>query len=269
MDKISLVERITIMGKMRKHIIEQLRVLEEERNIKILYAVESGSRAWGFASENSDWDVRFVYVHSLDWYLQIGEKKDNIEQMLPNDLDLSGWDLRKSLNLLRKSNPSLLEWLDSPIIYIENKTAISELRALAATCFNSKSVMYHYLNMARNTYKSYLGHDMVKIKKYFYAFRPLFACRWIEKHGTMPPVLFEKMLAEFNDPIIRPMIDNLLIEKKAAQEIGERPRNQILNDFITNEIDYFDNYLKTVKVDKTQNLEMLNVFFRKVVKGEY
>lgn len=251
---------------MRKHIIEQLEKLEKERDITILYAVESGSRAWGFASENSDWDVRFVYIHNIDWYLQINPGKDNIQQMLPNDLDLSGWDLRKALGLFAKSNPPLMEWLDSPIVYINKETVMKEWRKLIETYFNPKRVMYHYLSMAKNNYKTYLERDEVRIKKYFYALRPLFACRWVEKHGTMPPILFENMMGEFDNIQIKAIIDQLLIEKRAAQELGKRPKIQLLNDFITNEIAYFDEYLKTVKVDKTHNWEDLNVFFRKVVK---
>src|SRR6476620_8167174 len=95
----------------------ELQRLEAKHNIKVLYAVESGSRAWGFASKNSDWDVRFIYIHPLDWYLAIEEKKDNIEVILPNDIDMAGWELRKALLLFRKSNPPLLEWLRSPVIY--------------------------------------------------------------------------------------------------------------------------------------------------------
>jgi predicted nucleotidyltransferase len=251
---------------MRKHIIEQLRKLEATRNIKILYAVESGSRAWGFASENSDWDIRFLYVHPIDWYLQIGEKKDNIQLMWPNELDLSGWDLRKALGLFRKSNPSLMEWLQSPIIYIENEAVISEWKELTGIYFNPKNMMYHYLNIARNTYKKYLNQEHLKLKKYFYAIRPLLACRWIETHGTMPPVLFDKMLETFDNKDIRAIIDELVIDKKAGNELVERSRILLLNDFITTEIAYFDRLLKNFDVNKKQDSEDLNIFFRKILK---
>ena len=204
---------------MRQHIIEQLRALEKSRNIKILYAIESGSRAWGFASENSDWDVRFIYVHTLDWYLQIGNQKDTIEEMLPNDLDLSGWELRKALGLFRKSNPSLLEWLNSPIVYIENKEVMNEWRQLIPQFFNPKNISYHYLNIAKNTYNTYLERDKIKLKKYFYALRPLAACRWIKDNGTMPPVLFSKMLDSFDASTIRLIVDQLLVEKKISKRV--------------------------------------------------
>jgi len=115
---------------MKKQIEIALRKIEEENEIKILLAVESGSRAWGFASTDSDWDVRFIYVHKPSWYLSIDDKKDNIEQMLPGELDVAGWELRKTLKLFRKSNPPLLEWLLSPIIYIEQYSTAKKLRGL-------------------------------------------------------------------------------------------------------------------------------------------
>lgn len=253
---------------MSQHIIEQLRILEKNRQIKVLYAIESGSRAWGFASENSDWDVRFIYVHTLDWYLQIGNRKDTIEEMLPNDLDLSGWELRKALSLFRKSNPSLLEWLNSPIVYIENEVIMNEWRTLVPPFFNAKNIMYHYVNIARNTYNNYLKHDKVALKKYFYALRPLACCRWIKEHGTMPPVLFAEMLDSFDVTTIRPIVDQLLIDKKSAKELDKRPQITVLNEYIVNEIEYYSEFLQDFQVEKNREVEILNDFFRKVVKHQ-
>ena len=172
----------------------------------------------------------------------------------------------KALGLFRKSNPSLMEWLQSPMVYIENKAVISEWQELAETYFNPKNVMYHYLNIARNTTKNYLGGEHLKLKKYFYAVRPLLACRWIEAYGTMPPVLFEEMLKRFDNLEIRAIIDKLVIDKKAGNELEMRPKIPLLNDFITNEIAYFDNLLKDFEVNKKRDSEDLNVFFRKVLR---
>jgi len=116
---------------MEKQIRKELIKIEEKKNIRILYAVESGSRAWGFASTDSDWDVRFLYIHDQDWYLSIDDKEDNYEKILPNNIDLSGWELRKTLKLFRKSNPPLLEWLRSPIIYLEKYSTANQLRELS------------------------------------------------------------------------------------------------------------------------------------------
>ncbi len=107
----------TIPATIRTAIGEALAQAEQRYDVKVLLAVESGSRAWGFASPDSDWDVRFIYVHRPEWYLGIDEKRDVIEEMLPLDIDLAGWDLRKALRLFRKSNPPLLEWLRSPLNY--------------------------------------------------------------------------------------------------------------------------------------------------------
>ncbi len=105
----------------------QLKKIEREHKVKILYAIESGSRVWGFASQDSDFDVRFIYVHHKDWYLSIESKRDVIEMPLEGDLDINGWDLTKALGLFRKSNPPLYEWLQSPIVYLKPHTSILNL----------------------------------------------------------------------------------------------------------------------------------------------
>ena len=153
---------------MTEEIQKELLRLEHQHEIKILYAVESGSRAWGFASTDSDWDVRYIYVHNLDWYLKIDDQRDNLEEMLPNDLDFAGWELKKALRLFRKSNPALLEWLRSPIVYLQQHSMADKLRDLTKEYFNPKSCLHHYLHMAEGNFKVYLEKDMVKVKKYFY-----------------------------------------------------------------------------------------------------
>jgi predicted nucleotidyltransferase len=175
---------------------DELTKLEKERNIKILYAVESGSRAWGFESKDSDWDVRFIYVHDYDWYLSVNDKKDNIEAILPNDIDLSGWELKKALLLFRKSNPPLFEWLRSPIVYKEEFTTAKELRKAVEVYFNPKSCLYHYLHMARGNYETYFKEDNARLKKYFYVLRPILACCWIERTHEMAPMEFDILLDE-------------------------------------------------------------------------
>ena len=133
---------------LKDEILKELSILELERDIKILYAVESGSRAWGFASADSDWDVRFIYVHRLNWYLQIDDRRDTIDRITPDKIDLGGWDLRKALVLFRKSNPPFLEWLYSPLVYADKFSVAINLRKLVSTHFSPKSCIHHYLNMA-------------------------------------------------------------------------------------------------------------------------
>ena len=97
---------------MKDRIIEELKKIEEKENIQIIYAVESGSRAWGFAGTDSDYDVRFIYVHNLDYYLKLEDTRDVLEYPINDLLDISGWDISKTLKLAHSSNPSLYEWFN-------------------------------------------------------------------------------------------------------------------------------------------------------------
>ena len=112
---------------MRKSIIESIQSIEKDEHVVAFYVCESGSRAWGFPSSDSDYDVRFLYMHPVDWYLSIEPKRDVIEKPIDNQLDINGWVLKKALSLFRKSNPPLLEWLGSPIIYQEKFTIVSQM----------------------------------------------------------------------------------------------------------------------------------------------
>ncbi|MCA1963199.1 MAG: nucleotidyltransferase domain-containing protein, partial [Prosthecobacter sp.] len=122
--------------------------LEAERNVRVLYACESGSRAWGFASHDSDYDVRFLYVHQSDWYLSVEDRRDVIEEPLNDELDISGWELRKALRLLRKSNPPLLEWLKSPVVYQREAVFARESGELSKRFHSPRRCFSHYLHMA-------------------------------------------------------------------------------------------------------------------------
>ena len=123
---------------MQDLILSELNRIEQDYHVQILFACESGSRAWGFPSSDSDYDVRFVYIRPTDWYLAIDveRKRDVIELPIDDSLDISGWDLRKALQLYYKSNPPLLEWLGSPIIYQEKYTVAQQLRNLAPEFYN-------------------------------------------------------------------------------------------------------------------------------------
>src|SRR5690606_13894549 len=116
----------------REEIMRRIRDAEQEHGVRVLYAVESGSRAWGFASPNSDYDVRFIYVHPHDWYLSVDleDKRDVIEYEIVDDIDINGWDLRKALKLFWKSNPSFVEWMQSPIVYVDDRTFSEGVRSL-------------------------------------------------------------------------------------------------------------------------------------------
>lgn len=243
---------------MKEEIKIQLQKVERNNDIKILYAVESGSRAWGFASTDSDWDVRYIYIHRPEWYLSIDDKKDSLEEMLPHDIDLSGWEIRKALKLFRKSNPPLMEWLRSPLLYLENRNFAASLRNLSNEYFNPKNCLHHYLHMAEGNFREYLQKDLVRTKKYFYVLRPILACEWIESTNTMAPmefeILFDKLIKDEN---LKKEITTLLNRKKSGEELSEEPKIQILNDFLENRITYYQNLVKSF--DKTVSPDTLNL----------
>lgn len=216
---------------MRRRILKELRKIEEKENVKIIMAIESGSRAWGFASPDSDYDVRFIYVRQKKEYLKLEGIRDVIEWQLDEILDINGWDIKKVLQLLQKSNPTVFEWCASPIVYIEREE-FSWLKELLPDYFSVKKSLFHYWHMAETNYREYLKGDEVRVKKYFYVLRPLMAAKWILDKKTSPPMLFDELVeAELEDEL-RPELSRLLEMKKALPEMGMAPKIQIMNDYI-------------------------------------
>ncbi|MBN1345209.1 MAG: nucleotidyltransferase domain-containing protein [Phycisphaerae bacterium] len=198
--------------------------IERQEHVRILYACESGSRAWGFASNDSDYDVRFIYLRPTEWYLTIRNPSDVIEPPIDGDLDLAGWDLPKALELFRKSNPPLLEWLQSPIVYRDHSGLAERLRALMPDYYSPISCMYHYLHMAQGNYREYLQGDQVWLKKYFYVLRPVLACLWIERGLGVAPTEFAALLDRLIDEApLKRAIRRLLDDKTAGRELDQGP----------------------------------------------
>ncbi len=216
---------------MEQIIRQKLNEIEESQNVTILLAVESGSRAWGFASPDSDYDVRFLYVRPKAEYLRLDRGRDVIEYMLDDVLDINGWDFDKTLRLLHSSNPTLFEWMSSPIVYREHPFA-QKLRAISGDYFLARPGLHHYMNMAEGNYREYLRGEMVRVKKYFYVLRPLLACRHILTHGTPPPMRFEELLRAQMDADVLPFVEELLERKKRTPELGEGERIGAINDYI-------------------------------------
>jgi hypothetical protein len=250
---------------MRSEILKELSNIQNQYDIEVLYAIESGSRAWGFESQNSDYDVRYIYIHKSEWYLSIDDKKDSHETILPNDIDLAGWELRKTLKLFRKSNPPLLEWLDSDIVYLDKFDFANQLRKLANEFFNPKSCIYHYLHMAKGNYGEYLRKDKVKLKKYFYVLRPILACDWISKNNTPSPIKFQTLLdSQIESKQIKIVVEDLLKQKKSSMEMDEGDRIPILNDFIQEKLDYYNKYVLDIDFSIKPNTSKLDNLFRKM-----
>ena len=251
---------------MIEKIKKELARIEKESDIKILLAVESGSRAWGFASTDSDWDVRYIYVHRLDWYLKIDDLKDSQEEMLPNDLDFSGWELKKALKLFRKSNPPMLEWLRSPIVYLEQFSTAERLRELSESYFNPKACMYHYLNMARNNFREFLQKDLVKSKKYFYVLRPVLACDWIKEKNSFPPMEFRDLVdSQVKDEKVKTEINELLKRKMAGEELKEEAKIGILNEFLESKMEFYIKFADEIEPNEKPPTELLDALFKKTI----
>ena len=256
------MERIDIVAQIKNKLAE----IAHAQNVRIIMAVESGSRALGFASPDSDYDVRFIYVRRPEDYIRLNPLRDVIEWQLDDVYDVSGWDLQKALRLMHDSNPSLHEWCSSPIVYAENELA-DPLRQLAEKCFQKKKALYHYLSMAKHNYETYLDADEVRLKKYFYGLRPVLAARWIEENGTVSPMLFDELVEAELAPELRPAVDELLRVKKETSELGTGPKIPESDRYIREQLDVIR--AAADAADNGRNdWQELEDFFRSAVMGK-
>lgn len=244
---------------------EKLREIEEQENVTILLAIESGSRAWGFASPDSDYDVRFIYMRPMEEYLRLDSPKDTIEWQLDDVLDINGWDLRKALIQFKKGNATIFEWSNSPVVYKRTDTW-ERIYDIAKSYFSAKTGIYHYYGTARNTYETYLQDELVKYKKYFYALRPLLACKYIEEYNCPPPVLFQDLLKLDLPDELRQGIDKLLEIKKVTQESDLNPQIPVIQDFIAIELVKQKELADTIDDDRNLNWEKLNELFYDIIR---
>lgn len=248
---------------MKTRILEKLREVEKEKGIEILFAVESGSRAWGFASPDSDYDIRFVYRQSKEDYLNLWESSDTIQFMTEDELDGSGWDLRKALRLLAKSNASFLGWLFSPIVYIDKENALEELKAIALQNFNPVAGFFHYHSMNKG-FDELLGSDEMTLKNFFYAIRTALCAKWIRDKEMVPPVLFKELytLVSAED---QGLLDELIVLKSECKEKGKEDVNPRLIA-LAKEVVEENNRLKSEVKSRKAELEAFNALFLKLVK---
>ena len=260
-----------IEAAIKSQIEDELREIERVEDVRILLAVESGSRAWGFPSRDSDYDVRFVYIRRPEWYLSVDLelRRDVIERPITDDLDISGWDLRKALRLFAKSNPPLLEWLDSPIVYAAILDFRRLLRGHLLAFYSPVSSVYHYLHMAQGNHRDYLKGDVVWLKKYLYALRPLLAIRWIEQDRGAVPMEFDRLLATVEDsPELVRDIRALVGRKMAGDELDRGPAIPSISQFVAGELVRFETY-KPPESSKARDFEPLNELFRRMLTAAW
>lgn len=245
---------------MKTEILKRLREIEEENGFKILYACESGSRAWGFPSSDSDYDVRFIYVHPVEWYLSIDKKKDDFTDV-GKVLDFGGWELSKALKLFSGSNCSIFEKLQSPIVYKEEKGFREELWALEHSCFNPISGIYHYLSQAKNLFDE--ESSELKLKKYLYVVRGTLAVEYIAVHGKVPPMEFKDLRTLITDESINLWLNEVIDLKSRHGEDFIVKRNVALDEIIKNIHEKRGEFIKGLKHKSGQSVEDLNKLLRK------
>lgn len=249
---------------MKEIIIAKLREIEAQENVKIIFAVESGSRAWGFESPDSDYDVRFVYLRNRRDYLKLEPIRDVIEWQLDDTLDINGWDLQKALRLTHNGNPVFFEWLNSPVRYYADEELFPQLKAACEQYFSPKKALYHYWHMCDKNFKDYLQGDQVKLKKYFYALRPIWAAQWIRERGTIPPVLFDELRKDMCPPALKPAIESLLAMKVKAGEAERIEPVTILNEYIQEGLVEMKATLQTIE-EEQPSWALLDEFFLKII----
>ena len=252
---------------MRQKILQRLAEIESKNDVKVLFAVESGSRAWGFASKDSDYDVRFVYIHRKEWYLSLIEGRDVIEELDPDGvLDLAGWDLKKALTLMGKGNCAFAEWLNSPLAYYHDEKFFESISTLKDEYFRKISAVNHYYHMATKHNKRYLEKRGCELKKFMYHLRGLLAAKWAAIYGTYPPVLFEELVEKMvDDDDIKSEISELVELKRESREHNTIIVNDdlvIYANLIAAEI---ESMFGTFPDEKQPDYKKLDAFFLKIL----
>ena len=249
---------------MRDKIQTTIAQLEQSKHIRVLYACESGSRAWGIPSPDSDYDVRFIYVHQLNWYLSLCNHKDTITvKDEESDLDMTGWDLRKTLQLMKKSNAAPLEWMQSPIVYHEAPGFLRRFQRVADTCISPNALNYHYLSMARKFYDSCAGDKPVKLKTWFYALRTALNARWIVENEEMPPTVFKETLSLIS-PTLKKEISALIALKGTKNEDFLFEKERSLLNLIKESIAISEAH-KTKLLGSKVNMHEMDQFFQRMI----
>lgn len=244
----------------------KLEEIEQRENIHILYACESGSRAWGFSSPDSDYDVRFVYVRPVEFYLKLENTKDTLECELNEIYDITGWDIKKLLWLLNKSNPSIFEWAVSPIVYKTTKEW-EFVSKIFDRHFSEKKALYHYNSITKNHLRRYFeDKSEVKYKPYLYNLRQCLACLWIMDRKSPPPILFDVLKKAYLPDELQEEVCHLLELKKSIREKETGPRIKRIDEFISSVVSEVEKYLEISVEKKQSDWDELNSIFLQLLE---
>jgi len=250
---------------MKEEIIQHINQLEKEQEISILLAVESGSRAWGCPSPDSDYDVRIIYKRAKSDYLNIDEKPDSINYFHGELLDINGWDIKKTFKLIRKSNATPFEWAQSPIKYKEVNNFSSTILNLCKDYFQPRHAINHYKGIAKN---SYLTNDLsgeIKLKKLFYVLRPLMAAKWIVINNNIPPMDIPSLISTIENEKVVLHIKDLLTIKNSAKENYVHRMDKLIVDFIEEEF----KFINTIQLEENKlvpSTDLLNIKFKELIE---
>lgn len=253
------------MRDIRGEILQKLEEIERTEGVTVLHAVESGSRAWGVESPDSDYDVRFVYVRPMRDYLRLEEQRDVIEWELDDVMDINGWDLRKVLQQFHRGNAVLFEWANSSAVY-KTTPQWQRIYACAKDWFSEKAALHHYRGTAEGTWKQFLQGETVRYKKYVYALRPLLACKFIEENHAIPPVRFEELLRQPLLEDLREEINTMLEIKAKTDEKALNPRLPVIHAYIETELARLKKRSDSMDNDRRDSWDGLNAIFLELLK---
>jgi uncharacterized protein len=245
-----------------KNINNILKEVEKKNNVKILYACERGSRAWGFPSPDSDYDVRFIYMHERDWYLSLSQQKDTIDFM-DGDLDLTGWDLKKSLLLLRKSNAALIERFQSPIEYHAVNGVKEDFRTLIRKYYSPTAVFYHHYSLANKFWEEIKDAENYKLKTWFYLVRSLLSCCWMFNSKTVLPMNIKDLMKYLGEEW-KGRINKMIELKKTVGEKYLHPCDDKFDRWIFSLMIMLEESKDNLKVNTT-DISYLNKYFLKML----
>jgi uncharacterized protein len=225
--------------RVRRSVEAKLRDIASSEQVQHLIAVESGSRAWGFPSPDSDFDVRFVYRHPRVWYLSLEKRRDVIEYPIIDDFDVSGWDIRKTLGLLLKHNAVVSEWINSPIRYQSDHPSMETLRSLVDVYFDPRGYALHYASLAKNNADRWAKNSpTIQAKRYFYALRPALAARALRINATTrPPIALQELIGVCDLPTdVVGEITELVELKSKQREAAPTRRSHAIEQLVLSEI---------------------------------
>jgi predicted nucleotidyltransferase len=247
-----------------QNIKEILRNIETKYNIKVLQACETGSRAWGFPSPDSDYDIRFIYRHERDWYLSLNNQKDTIE-ILDGDLDITGWDLRKCLKLLKKSNVPLIERFQSPIEYYSDEDFKESFKKLIREYYSPIASFYHHYSLATKFWEELKDENDIRLKAFFYLVRSLLSCNWIIKNCDVLPMHIDGLMRCINDDL-RTYLRGLVALKATVGEKYLHPKDEKLQSVVLSLFDFVESNKNDLPVNN-KDFSLLNKFFIQTLNG--